>query len=196
MDFYQHVDPCEGLFFLVKTHFYWSMPIFQLITKLVLVSFFQFSVQTICIPWSKTSVKIEQSNHTVFFTIRSSLRTGWTGFGVSNTKDLSFRSKSLYFNIHEYGELTNHRENSSQKIFTNLQLVDGLYMSLNNEKSLTFQMEDRELLNMSFVYFAEHDSTMNHTFHQRFHIRQYDILLALKEYGEPLLRFITRFGEL
>jgi hypothetical protein len=157
----------------------------RLVTCVVLICLIQFSFQTICIPWSKTSVKVEQSNHTIYFTIRSSLRAGWTGFGISNTNNISFGSSSLYFNVHEYGELTNHQVNSTQKFFQNLQHVDGLYMFLNNEKSITFQIEDRQLINQSFVYFAEHDTTMNHTFHQRFHIRQYDILLALKEYGIP-----------
>jgi hypothetical protein len=142
---------------------------------LLLTMFFSLTLQKICIPWSRTSLIIEKSNNTAFFKLESSYRNGWTGFGFSSQSNPSFNSSMIYFSIETFKQFSNHDLNSTCHFFKNVNLVENLSLFLNDQKSLTFEIDFSNLLNQTYFFFAE--QTQKNSFpHSNFGKRKFFLL--------------------
>jgi hypothetical protein len=156
--------------------------------------FFSATLQRICIPWSRTSLIIEKLNNTAFFKIESSNRNGWTGFGFSSQSNPSLNSSMMYFTTETFKQFSNHNQNITCQFFKNVNLVENLSFFLNNQKSITFEIDLSNLLNQTHFFFAEHQ-TQKDSFplHSHFGTKQINLFEQIsRDSGDLLLKFIDR----
>jgi hypothetical protein len=156
--------------------------------------FFSFTFQKICIPWSRTSLIVEKSNNTAFFKIESSNRNGWTGIGFSSQRNPSLNSSMIYFTTESFKQFSNHDQNMTCQFFKNVNLVENLNFFLNDQKSITFEIDLSNLLNQTYLFFAE-EQTRKDSFplHSHFGTKQINLLEGIsRDSGDFLLKFTDR----
>ena len=160
----------------------------RIIILFTLLNLITLSTSTVCFPWRYTSVVAEKINHTIFFTISSASRTGWSGFGFGQEKEIQTNSYMIFFSLNSVNQITNHSITTinKTKIFTNEKHHDSFNLLVDNQKTLTFELEESKLFNQNYLFFVEGNSNLNisNPIHTKFETRKLNLSEEINKNGK------------